>query len=107
MIVSEIGKLKDTARVFRALLGGRDWADTDVQLLLRWLTPLFDEIEAGNVQPPQRYRYRQALGKDNPFYAPGSPLAEAEAQFISALEDWESQEWYQATIKQTKGNNAE
>ncbi|PRX32139.1 hypothetical protein B0G75_104158 [Paraburkholderia sp. BL18I3N2] len=93
--MDKVQNLKDKARAFRTLLQTHDWKDTDAQLLLRWLTPLFEEIEAGLVQPPQHYQYRFALGKDNTFYEPGSPFAEAEAQFVSALEDWESQEWYQ------------
>ena len=99
--------LKEKARSFRALLTAHDWKDTDAELLLRWLTPLFDDIEAGKVTPPQHYKFRLALGKDNPFYAPGSTFIEAETQFVAALEDWESQAWYQEAMKRMKGKNTE
>jgi hypothetical protein len=105
--MSKVEKFKDRARSFRALLVVHAPKDTDAESLLQWLTPLFEEIAAGKVQPPQRYEYRLALGKDNPFYEPTSPFSEAKAQFISALEDWESQAWYQGSIKRAKDNNAE
>jgi hypothetical protein len=67
--------------------------------LLRWLTPLFNEIASGKVVPPRRYEYRLALGKDNPFYEPDSPFSELHAEFAAALEDWASQPWYQEALK--------
>lgn len=102
--MDKIQNFKDKARVFRMLLATHDWKDTDAELLLRWRAPLFDDIEAGKVQPPQYYKYRLALGKDNPSYELDFPFVEAETQFISALEDWESQAWYQETIKCAKDN---
>ena len=68
-------------------------------LLLKWLTPLFEDIELGKVVPPTPYTFLNALGKDNPFYEPDKPFSKAEADFISALEDWESQSWYQMFSK--------
>jgi hypothetical protein len=103
--VDKTEMLKEKARAFRALLAAHDWKNTDAELLLRWLTPLFDDIEAGKISPPQRYNYRMALGKDNPFYEQDSPFMKAEAQFVAALEDWESQAWYQEAMKRTDGKN--
>lgn len=67
--------------------------------VLQWFTPLFRDIEAGKICPPQIYEFGNALGKDNSFYETDKPFHKVEADFVSALEDWESQEWYQQLTK--------
>lgn len=94
-MVDKVELLKSKAEKFRSLLTEHQLANGDAMLLLRWLEPLFDEIEQGKVVPPKRYDYRNALGKDSPFYEPNSPFSAAEADFSAALEDWASQSWYQ------------
>ena len=94
--MDKVSLLKERAAKFRDLLKQHEEKDTNAMLLLKWLTPLFQEIEAGNIHPPKYYEFRNALGKDDPFYEPDKPFHGVEAEFVAALEDWESQEWYRA-----------
>lgn len=87
-------KLSMAASDFRKLLLEYKEKDPDASQMLNWLMPLFLEIEAGNVNPPRRYEFRMALGKDSPFYDPHGPFSRIEADFVCALEDWASQPWY-------------
>ena len=45
------------------------------------------------------YECGNALGKEASFYESDKPFHAAEAAFVSALEDWESQPWYQQMAK--------
>lgn len=101
--MDKIEILKERAANFRNLLMQHQSKNTDAMLLLKWLTPLFQEIEAGNIQPPQCYDFRNALGKDNSFYEPDKPFHSAEADFVAALEDWESQDWYKKLKNEQSG----
>lgn len=92
--MDKVTLLKQRAARFRDLLQQYEETDTDAMLLLRWPTPLFQEIESGSIQPPKYYDFRNALGKDGPFYEPDKPFFGVEAEFVAALEDWESQDWY-------------
>lgn len=92
--MDKVSLLKVRAASFRKLLEEYEAKNTDAMLLLKWLTPLFQEIEAGKIYPPRYYEFNNSLGKDNPFYEPDKPFHSAETAFVSALEDWESQEWY-------------
>jgi hypothetical protein len=98
--MDKVRLLQERAANFRELLKQHQAKSTDAMLLLRWLTPLFQDIEAGKIHPPKNYEFGNALGKDNPFYEPDKPFHAAEAEFVAALEDWESQDWY----KQVKGS---
>ncbi|HKR42557.1 MAG TPA: hypothetical protein VJU59_23280, partial [Paraburkholderia sp.] len=97
--MDNVQRLQNKTRVFRTLLTEHAPKNADAEALLRWLTPLFDDIKEGKVKPPHYYKFRLALGKDNPFYEPDSPFSDAEAEFIATLEDWESQAWYQEAKK--------
>lgn len=93
--MEKIELLKKKARNFRELLKQHEKSNSNAMLLLKWLTPLFEDIELGKVVPPTPYLFLNALGKDNSFYEMDKPFSKAEADLISALEDWESQSWYQ------------
>lgn len=93
-MMDKIKKLKIAANKFRKLLVEYEACNLDARQLLDWLTPLFIEIEAGNIIPPKRYEFREALGKDSSFYDPHGPFSRVEADFACALEDWVSQPWY-------------
>lgn len=97
--MDKIKLLQMRAVEFRNLLKQYEATDANAMLLLKWLTPLFQEIEAGNIEPPKYYEFGNALGKDDPFYAPDKPFHVAEAGFVSALEDWESQSWFKKLHK--------
>ncbi|WMY07439.1 hypothetical protein [Paraburkholderia phenoliruptrix] len=102
MSMDKIRSLQEKSAVFRSLLEMHEGKDTDAALLLKWLTPLFDEIAKGKVIPPQHFEYRLALGKDSPFYEPESLYSTSYSDFIAALEDWSSQPWYQDALKRTR-----
>lgn len=92
--MDKMSLLKERAGNFRKLLEQYEANSTDAGLLLKWLTPLFQEIEIGKIYPPRPYKFHNSLGKDSSFYEPDKPFHSAEAAFVAALEDWESQEWY-------------
>lgn len=92
--MNKVALLKQRAIDFKRLLEQHEAENIDAMLLLKWLTPLFQEIERGNVCPPMDYEFGDSLGKDNPFYEPDKPFHSCEAAFVAALEDWESQDWY-------------
>lgn len=69
-----------------------------IRPILDHYSPLFDEIEAGNIVPPWEGRYRNPIfAKDSIFegkFGWDSKLRCANAAFMSALEDWPSQAGY-------------
>lgn len=104
IVVNKVKLLQARAAVFRDLLKQHEAVNTDAMQLLKWLTPLFQEIEAGKIIPPKYYEFGNALGKEAAFYGPGKPFHTVEAEFVSALEDWESQIWYQQFESPPKQN---
>lgn len=92
--MDKLNLLKTHAENFRKLLEQYEEVNTDAMLLLKWLTPLFHEIEVENIYLPRNYAFNNSLGKDNPFYEPDKPFHSTEAAFVAALEDWDSQKWY-------------
>lgn len=56
--------------------------------------PLFKKIEQGEIIPPYYYEFGSALGKESEFSNLSKPFLHAEAEFMAALEDWESQDWF-------------
>ena len=93
-MMDRIKNLQEKARVFRALLEGYAPDSADAESLLRWLTPLFVDIEARKIIPPEKYIFHMALGKDPDFYECHKDVRSAEADFVCTLEDWESQDWH-------------
>ncbi|BDC44374.1 hypothetical protein PTKU15_76710 [Paraburkholderia terrae] len=102
MARDKISNLQEMASIFRSLLEMHERKDADAALLLKWLTPLFDDIAKGKVVPPQHFEYGLALGKDSPFYEPDSLYSTPYSDFIATLEDWSSQPWYQDALKRTR-----
>lgn len=100
--MDKVEKLKRRVQVLKTLLETHARRNSDAEALLRFLTPLFEDIMADKIEPPKRYEYHLVLGKDNPFYETDSLFSEAHAQFVSALEDWESQTWYQEGMRRSK-----
>lgn len=94
--MNKVKLLQEKAAEFRCLLQRHESTNTDAMKLLKWLTPLFDEIEAGKIMLPTHYEFTNSLGKDNPFYELDKPFHHVESDFVAALEDWESQDWYKA-----------
>jgi len=92
--MDKVKNLQEREQVFRNLLELYSSEDSDAESLLGWLMPLFTEIEEGKIIPPKMYEHHMALGKEPAFYERHKDVYSAESDFIAALEDWESQEWY-------------
>ena len=96
-----IERMKD----LRFALANAATTDPRVLRILERYTPLFDEIEAGNIVPPRTGLYRNPMfARDSVFeneYGPGSKLSTADSAFLSALEDWPSQSWYRQLSEHT------
>ena len=97
--MDKVTLLKEKASTFRALLEAHQDSNTDAMLVLKWLTPLYDDIARGKAVPPTYYEFRLALGKENAFDEPSSPFSRPHSEFMTALEDWASQPWYQEALK--------
>jgi hypothetical protein len=96
--MDKIKLLQKRAVDFRNLLKKNEATNQEAMNLLKWLTPLFDDIDAGKIIPPVCYGFSNALGKDSSFYEPDKPFHHVESEFVAAHEDWESQDWYK-TLK--------
>lgn len=94
--MDKIQNLKEKADSFKTILKKHAEQDSDAERLLGWLTPLFISIENGQVIPPYTYEYSMALGKEADFYERHKDIFSTESDFICALEDWESQDWYKS-----------
>ncbi len=92
--MEKVKNLQDKAGALRRLLEKYSPSDSDADSLLKWLTPLFTAIDNGEVTPPHKYEFSMALGKEPMFYERHRDVRSVEADFVCALEDWESQDWY-------------
>lgn len=72
--MDKVSHLKEVAQIFFNLLKEHENKDINAFLLLKWLTPLFREIQAGNTHPPKTYEFRMAIGKDDDFYSPDKTI---------------------------------
>lgn len=100
--MNKIMLLKEKAIAFRTLLELHQNSNADAMLMLKWLTPLFREIDLGKVVPPKHYEFRSALGRESSFDAPDSPFSHPHSEFQAALEDWASQPWYQEALQRSE-----
>lgn len=100
--MDKVENLQRKARAFSLLIKKYAPADDDAGRLLAWLTPRFSAIAKGEITPPHSYEFRMALGKEPDFYERHQDVRSVEADFICALEDWESQEW----CRQLKGGES-
>lgn len=92
--MDKVNLLRQATDDFRRLLESLAPSDRDIALMLAELRPLFTDIEAGAVVPPVAGRYRVRIHSEDPKYGLGTALFSAQADFISALEDWRSRPWY-------------
>jgi hypothetical protein len=75
--------------VLRALLEHYAKIDDDVEMVLNFMMPLFVEIDAGRVVPPQRDEYRwYFFNTESPLFLKYDDLSRAEAEYAEALEGW-------------------
>lgn len=87
--MDKIKALQEKAKVLRALLEKYAPLDGDVEMVLRSMTPLLDEIEGGRVMPPRRDEFRwHFFNTESPLYLKYHDLSVAEAEYAEALEGW-------------------
>lgn len=80
---------------FKHLMESMTSAHPEMRSTLRSLSDLFADIESGRISVPCEGRYRSPFPLDVfDYYAQGTPLLHADAEFQSALEDWPSKPWY-------------
>ena len=88
--MDKVKNLQEKARVLHALLEKYAQIDDDAEMVLGFMTPLFEQIRIGEIVPPHEHEYRWH------FASPESPLfkyddlCEAAAEYGHALEDWGS-----------------
>lgn len=87
--MDKIKNLQEKAERLHALLEKYAQSDDDIEMVLRFMTPLLDEIEAGQVIPPRRDEYRwYFFSTESPLYLKYEDLARAEAEYAEVLEGW-------------------
>lgn len=89
--------LLEKTRVFRDLLVAGAPRDRCLESVLTNLTPMFDQIEAGGIEPPYEGEFRFPFQIEGPNGV-AHPLFSAASEFQAALLDWRSKAWYQAAL---------
>lgn len=93
--MDKVRNLQEKAMVLRALLEKYAQIDGDAEMVLGFMTPLFEAIQAGRIVPPHEHEYRWYFANtESPLYEKYEELSQAASEYACALEDWESQEWY-------------
>ena len=87
--MDKVQNLQEKAKILRALLEQYAKTDDDVEMVLNFMVPLFDEIEAGRIIPPQRDEYRwHFFNTESPLFLKYDDLSRAEAEYAEVLEGW-------------------
>ena len=87
--------LIEKMRNFKHLMESMTPAHPEIRSTLQSLSGLFADIDSGRISVPCEGRYRSPFPLDVfDYYAQGTPLLHADAEFQSALEDWPSKSWY-------------
>ena len=86
--------LHQAARKYLQLLTEQSKIDPDLLEVIDRNRVLFDDIENGLIIPPHPGRYKWDFHSEDPKYGGHTKLFSAQAELISALEDWRSKPWY-------------
>jgi len=82
--------LQQKARVLRNLLEQYAKTDDDVEMVLGFMTPVLNDIEAGKVAPPQRDKFRwYFFNTESSLFLKYDDLSQAEAEYAEVLEGWD------------------
>lgn len=93
--MTKLELLVEKMSLFRGLLQSMVSAHPEIRSTLQSLSGLFADIDSGRISVPCEGRYRSPFPLDVfDYYAQGTPLLHADAEFQSALEDWPSKSWY-------------
>lgn len=88
--MDKIKNLQQKERVLRKLLERYAKVDDDVEMVLGFMTPLLDQIEAGEIIPPHEHKYRWYFANtESPLYRKYEDLCHASAEYARVLEDWD------------------
>ena len=88
--MNKIENLQEKAQLLEDLLVKYALSNSDAEMVLGFMAPLFERIRAGQVIPPEPFRQQWYFGStDSPLYE-FDDLCEAAAQFSHVLRDWPS-----------------
>jgi len=86
--MDNVAKLRSEANSLHSLLVKYSVTDSDVEMVLEFMRPLFEEIDDGRVVPPKEFEFRWYFGStDSPLIKFGD-LIDAAANFAHTLEGW-------------------
>ncbi|SIT67311.1 MULTISPECIES: hypothetical protein [Burkholderiaceae] len=86
--MDKVKNLQEKARALHELLARYAKVDDDAEMVLRFMSGLFEEIEQGKVVPPVEDKYQWYFADtDGPLFK-YADLLHVFAQYSHALEDW-------------------
>lgn len=80
--------LQVVSRVLHNILVRYASVDSDAEMVLKFMEPLFNEIAQGKVVPPREFIYRWYFGSADSPLAKFEDLIDAAAEFSHVIEDW-------------------
>jgi len=82
--------LQEKAQMLHSLLEHYAKIDDDAEMVLKFMTPLFEEIQAGKIVPPKEHKYRWYFANtESPLYRKYEDLSHAAAEYARVLEEWD------------------
>lgn len=88
--MDKVKNLQEKARVLRGLLERYAEVDSDAELVLGFMMPLFEQVEIGKIIPPHEHKYRWYFANtESPLYRKYVDLSHAAAEYARVLEDWD------------------
>jgi len=84
--MSNVDDLKEKTAALRLILERYAREDRDAEMVLRFMTPLFDNIEGGEVVPPMENEYEWYFFNTESPLVRHIDLVEAASQYGRALE---------------------
>ncbi|WP_323072122.1 hypothetical protein [Mycetohabitans endofungorum] len=86
--MDKVKDLQEKARALHKILARYAKIDDDAEMVLGFMSGLFEEIEQGKVVPPVEDRYQWYFADTESSLFKYDDLGEAHAQYSHALEDW-------------------
>jgi hypothetical protein len=86
--MTKIENLQAKSRNLHCLLMQYSVIDGDADMVLKFMTPLFEQIAKGEVIPPKEFIYRWYFGSTDSPLAAFEDLINVAAEFSHVLEDW-------------------
>ena len=86
--MDKIINLQRKTEKLQQLLESYATSDNDAEMVLGFMTPIFQKIKAGEIVPPYEYKYRWYFASTESSLFKYDDLCEAAAEYGHALEDW-------------------